>query len=69
MLSALEIWINDKWYVGMIYMKQAEKYSVTAVKIVRSKSTYNVKFANNKDYKNTDQGTNRVPHCLLKVLG
>ena len=34
MLSALETWINDKRYVGMIYMKQAEKYSVTAVKIV-----------------------------------
>ena len=57
MLSALETWINDKWYVGMIYMKQAEKYSVTAVKIVRvakAKSTYNVKFANNKDIMKTE---------------
>ena len=22
MLSALETWIDDKWYVGMVYMKQ-----------------------------------------------
>ena len=43
MLSALETWINDKWYVGMIYMKQAEKYSVTAVKIVRVAKAKNTK--------------------------
>ena len=50
MLSALETWINDKSYVGMVYMKQTDP--VTAVKIVRvakAESTYNVKFPNNKD--------------------
>ena len=71
MLSALETWINDKLYVGMVAIHKADRkvagYCSENNKSFKSKSTYNVKFA--RYYKNTDQGKNQVPYCKLKVLG